>query len=413
MSWTPISKAYVFSTLFGDPAPVGVVNLRDGLFGFAYASSWLERRDAYPLDPLHLPLRKDSFYAKRLFGPLADSQPDSWGQRVILATHQQKPSNEIEWLLASRGRGVGAIAYSASRSKTLPDYQAPSMDDLSKVIEAMRSIQASEIITDPELACLVEYGSSFGGARPKTIIQSEGREWLAKLPRNDDVFDQVRVEAASLEMASEAGIDVPDFRLINIEDTPVLLVERFDRSNGHSNAHYLSGESVLSVRTIRETDFQKEYSYQGLATAIRKFSDQPTSDMQALFRRMVFNVSIANTDDHLKNYGFVYRPASGWALSPAFDLLPHPGQTNYHAIGVGLDGRHSTINNVMSRAGVFGVSEDQAHTIVNEVQAITRLSMDFYEKHGVPEGDARMLSDICNQRLVNSNSKSRLSHFPK
>lgn len=400
MSWIPISKAYVFSTLFGDPVPVGVVNFRDGVFGFAYAKSWLARDEAYPLDPLHLPLTRQTFHSDRLFGVLSDSLPDNWGQRVILATHTQNPSNDIEWLLASRGRGVGSMAYSASRTKTLPDRTPPTLGDLSKVIGVMQDIQASKTITDPELVHLVEYGSSFGGARPKTVVEVDGREWLAKLPRTDDAYDQIGAEAASLEMAHDAGISVPDFRLADIQGTSVLLIERFDRANGQCSAHYLSGESTLATRKIRLTDFQKSYSYQGLAAMARKFSDQPIDDLHSLFRRMAFNVAIANTDDHLKNHGFIYRPDRGWALSPAFDLLPHPMQTAEHAIGVGDQGRASSFENVLSRAGSFGLTADQAMQIVDEVVSVTVESASYFQRYGVPESDTELLSAICSDRAT-------------
>ena len=411
MSWTPISKAYVFSTLSGEPIPVGVIALRDGVFSFGYAKSWLANPDAYALDPLHLPLIDGSHQSSRLFGVLADSLPDNWGQRVILATHRQAPANAIEWLLASRGRGVGALTYSASRSHVLPNNQPPQLRDLDRLLGAMNDIQASRPVDDPELIHLIEYGSSFGGARPKTIIQDGGREWLAKLPRKDDAFNQIGAEAASLAMARDLGLNVPDFRVHVSGNQPVLLVARFDREGGQPIAHYLSGESALNLRKIRETDFARDYSYAGLAAIIRKLSDNSPSDLVELYIRMTFNVAIGNTDDHLKNHGFVFSPASGWRLAPAFDLLPHPGQLSDHAIGVGTEGRRSSIENALSRSGVFGLSHSEAERIVGRVLEVASSARYYFSHYGVPETDSRSLAGICSRLARSPQSTAGLTHW--
>ncbi|EAZ97472.1 type II toxin-antitoxin system HipA family toxin [Marinobacter sp. ELB17] len=395
MTWTPISKAYVFSTLLGDPVPVGVIVKDEGIFSFAYAKSWLANPIAYALDPLHIPLDTQTFQSNRLFGVLADSLPDNWGQRVILATHKQAPANEIEWLLSARGRGVGALAFSASRSKVQPSNTPPKLSDLDRVLTAMDDIQASRPVDDPELIHLIEYGSSFGGARPKTIIQHEDTEWLAKLSRHDDTFDQIGAEAASLAMAKQLGLDVPNFQVHMSGKRPVLLVSRFDRESGQPSAHYLSGQSALATRKIQESDFAKDYSYQGLATVIRKLSSQPKQDLTELFTRMAFNVAIGNTDDHLKNHGFLFKPDQGWSLAPAFDLLPHPNQIAQHAIGIGVNGRSSTISNLLSRSSAFGLSDQQANRIVDQVLSIADEAHHYFGQYGVPETDNRVLSGIC------------------
>jgi len=399
MGWTPISRAYVFSTLKGEPRPVGVVNLDGGIYAFGYAKSWLARSDAYPLDPLHLPLSTQIFESPRLFGALTDSLPDNWGQRVVLATHKQTPGNPIEWLLAMRGRGVGALAFSAARSKVLEPNTPPTLDDLDRLLAAMDKIQASQSLQDPELIHLVEYGSSFGGARPKTIVVDGDREWLAKLSRNDDAFDQIGAEAASLAMARDLGIQTPEFRIHRVNGRSVLLVARFDRIHRQPSVHYLSGESALNIRKIRETDFAGEYSYQGLASVIRKISEAPKEDLRELYQRMAFNVAIGNTDDHLKNHGFVYSETGGWRLAPAFDLLPHPEQFTLHAIGIGGQGRQSSIENVLSRAGVFGMKRCDAEQIIEQTLEMMASANDYFLDYGLPEVDAGLLARIC-QRFV-------------
>ena len=133
MAWTPISKAYVFSTLKGEPRPVGVLNLNGGIYAFGYAKSWLARSDAYPLDPLHLPLSAQIFESPRLFGALTDSLPDNWGQRVVLATHKQTPGNPIEKTLEMM----------ASANDYFLDYGVPEVDAVMLTRICLRFVEPS------------------------------------------------------------------------------------------------------------------------------------------------------------------------------------------------------------------------------------------------------------------------------
>lgn len=402
MSWIPISKTYVFVRL-GDKTikPLGVLAKSDEAFQFAYAKSWLSDPAAFAVDPIHLPLGDETRTARRMWGCFEDATPDNWGRRVMLATHKQKPQNDIEWLLATRGAGAGCLLFSASRT-ALPTLQrVPDFSELEQLLVMADEIDRGEIPEhlDESMVRLLAYGSSMGGARPKITVSHEGHEWIAKLTRRDDVFDQPRAEYASMQMAKAAGIDVPPVQLKVISGRPVLLVQRFDRSPGMQH-HYLSANSLIAPDRVRVGDVNSPVSYLKMCEVIMKVSGSAQQDMRDLFRRMVFNISIANTDDHLKNHGFLKMENGQYRLSPAFDLLPHPGQTAEMALVVGKNGRDATFENALSACGRFGLSAAEGRAIIEEVCEVTSQSAKFFIEAGMKPLDVGILSAACTCSLA-------------
>lgn len=401
MASTQIFKAYVFSVLDGEPAPLGVVqfNQEHDSYAFAYAQSWLARSGAFPLDPFALPLIEKIFTSDVLPMVLADSLPDSWGQRVLQTLYKRVPQNGVEWLLATRGRGVGCLAFSGSRSGPLPSVEPPTLADIEAIAESISEIDAREVVHNPEVIKLLGPGSSMGGARPKSTLVDAGREWIAKFTAIGDTFDQVRAEAACLDMASAAGISVPEHRVVKVGAKPVLLVGRFDRDLRVPNAHFISAHALIGMRKARHSDLLGDLSYPGMAIRNRKFGAEPGDDAEELFRRMVFNLLIGNTDDHLRNHGFLYQSSTGWRLSPAFDLLPHPQQLSEHAIGLGTEGRQASVRNALSRAGDFGISAERANHILDEVGSIVADCRKYFDRSNLAPSDQDLLERVCRQHL--------------
>lgn len=398
--WIPISDAYVFAQHNGEQRPVGIVAKREAHFVFAYAKSWLASPDAFALDPLRLPLTSEQYKSDRLWGAMQDSTPDTWGQKVMLATHSQKPRNEIEWLLVSRGTGAGCLLYSASRSKVLPPSGVPSFKELESLLLVADEIDrgmAPEGLS-PEMIKLLWHGSSMGGARPKLTVEHEGAQWIAKLTRRDDLFDQPRAEAASLNMARASGIETPDHQLHTINGRSVLLVKRFDREGEHRQ-HYLSAFSLIAPERMREGDPEGPLSYLRIAQVIQKVSPDAGAEMADLYRRMVFNVAISNTDDHLKNHGFLHAGGGQYRLSPAFDLLPHPAQTSEMALTVGRQGRAATFDNALSMCERFGLSKSAAASVIEEVVTVTSSAASYFIDAGLGPLDRGILSASCKGTL--------------
>ncbi|WP_148717170.1 type II toxin-antitoxin system HipA family toxin [Chitinolyticbacter meiyuanensis] len=359
-------RAYVFVAQAEGSKLAGVVQQSDGHFQFDYADAWLDDPDAFPLDPLHLPLSRETIRSPYMFGAFMDAVPERWGKRVHAAMHRHVPRNEIEWLLAVRGSGVGVLRFSGSSDRVLDRHPVASFDDLVDIAAVIAEIDVGATISKPAVLQLLRGGLGMGGARPKTVVTHRGREWLAKFGRRSDTHDEVRAEHASLAMAKQIGIQVPQTELVEIQGQPVLLIERFDRDADGTPLHYLSAHTLLGMHRVREEDVYGRYSYAGIADIIKQLSDRPEADCHELFRRMVLNVVIGNTDDHLRNHGFSYHFAGGFRLSPVFDVVPQP-QNQLHAIGVGPQGRASSLQNAISAARYFLVSIEEVRAVANRV----------------------------------------------
>lgn len=398
MIWKPISKAYVFAALNGEPRPMGILAKDHSGLRFAYAQSWLSTPGAFSADPLNLPLSPGEKSARKLWGCFEDATPDSWGRKVLLATHRQAPANEIEWLLASRGAGSGCLLFSVSRHSVIPPVSVPSFSELEQLLELADEIDRGELPDhlDVALAKLLVYGSSMGGARPKVTVHLDGRQYIAKLARHDDLFNQPRAEFASLTMARHAGIHVPEHQLHTVSGRDVLLIERFDREGEHRR-HYLSANALIAPDRMREGDVEGSVSYLRLAAVIQKISKDAQADLHDLFRRMVFNVAISNTDDHLKNHGFLHQGSDQYRLAPAFDLLPHPDQTADLALIAGAHGRAATFENTITMCERFGLSKVEASQIVEQVAGVTARAATYFQQVGMARLEVGILTAACSK----------------
>lgn len=400
-TWTAISKAYVFAWWEREAVPLGVLQVEaDRVHRFAYAESWLARPDSFPVDPLRLPLTDQIYSAPVMFPVFLDSAPDAWGQKVHAALHRQAPANEIEWLIAGRGSGAGCLLFSGARDRVLPPLESAAWDRIQQLAIVIEEIDAG-LDVEEQMVRMLLGGSSLGGARPKTSVRLEGREWLAKFGRPGDAFDEAKAEFATLRMARAAGLQVPDHRLEDVNGRSVVLVERFDRGQDGSRSHYISAHALLAIRRVNVATFAADFSYAGIGGAIKKVAAGAIeADLNELYRRMLFNVVIGNTDDHMRNHGFLYRQGEGFRLAPAFDLLPHPVQTAEHAIGIGKEGRRASLGNALSSAAKFGLSHEEAVAHLDVVLDVTKDAARYYAEAGMAPQEVKRLSRCCQRLLV-------------
>jgi len=223
--------------------------------------------------------------------------------------------------------------------------------------------------TDEDLRLLIAPGSSLGGARPKASLREKnGRLAIAKFPRKDDDISTVLWESVALQLAAKAGIKVPEGRVEKIVKKPVLIVDRFDRA-GTRRIPFLSAMSMLAAKD------NETRSYLELADALRRYGAAPRDDLEALWRRIVFNILISNTDDHLRNHGFLYVGDDGWRLSPAYDLNPVPLDVKPRVLTTAINEADGTasLELALSVAGYFDIDDARAQKIAKEVgQAVTR-----------------------------------------
>jgi len=366
---------------------------------FRYHAAFLDHPDAFALDPLHLPLSPGVFAAERpqagIHGCFEDSLPDAWGRgllirRYALPRHRQTPPE----LLARLGAdALGALVYGTDAAPPAPATGAPARDLESLIEAAERYDRDPGAVADQDLALLFQAASSPGGARPKLLIEQAGRGYLAKLAAARDAVDMVRVEAASLALARDAGLCVPDFRVASCGRRSALLLARFDQAPAGGRYH------LLSLQTLTGAEGYYQLGYGDLADCLRRVSARPESDLPALYRQLAFNAMLGNTDDHLKNFALRREPV-GWRLTPAFDLLPDVLQRGEHCLHFGPAGHRPSQEALRTLAGAFGVSRQRAALILAEVRAAVAGWRVRFDEYGVPRADCERLGRDIERRLA-------------
>lgn len=411
-----IGKLNIWLTLpNGETLPAGelVVGDPDGsgaLPGqFRYRPEYLTDPRVFTLDPLHLPLTAALFAAERphsgVHGVFEDSLPDDWGRRLLARRHRLARSEQrVPQLLRLLGnQGLGALRYTESDqpppvfSPTVSCRQLVELADLAERFE-----QSPTGMADEELSLLFQAGSSPGGARPKALVTDGQTGYLAKFASRRDHLDVVGLEAAALELARRAGLDTVVSRLFPLTGRRCLLVERFDLNPSGGRNHLLSMQSLLKA------DGYYNAGYRDLAEVIRQMAASPQRDLRQLYRQMLFNVLLGNTDDHLKNFCMLH-DEQGWRLSPAFDLVPNIGFNQEQVLRVGLDTRPPDLATLLAEAKYFGIKRrQQAVEIVTTVYEVVAGWREAFGACGVPEQDAETIGlDIGTrlQRIAFNNAK--------
>ncbi len=399
--WIMISEAYVTLVLPGQTTSTVVGRLsidqtgQDIQASFVYGQRYCQNPDAIPLDPLRLPLDPNQSYeASGLWGLLGifrDASPDYWGRMVIEKENNVAELPEMEYLLRSSSTRIGALGFQVDLENESVSEKPVGFILLPDLMEASSKLEANAPI-DEQLMRLLRQGTSIGGARPKATVVEDGTYWLAKFPSKDDRMNIPAIEYATLKLAEAAGINVPECRLLTLDkEQQVYLTRRFDRvhtKQGWQRYHYMSGLTVLG---LNEYDNAKG-SYPELADNLRRLSVDFKTDAEELFRRMIFNILISNDDDHLRNHAFLYSQ-NGWRLSPAYDLVPHPqiGYERHQSIILGKQGREGSLKNAISEAGRYGLMENKAITIINEVKTIVSQWSELFIEQGVSKNDIELL----------------------
>ena len=348
---------------------------------FAYLSEYLTRTGAYELDPsLQLVQgQQQTAVGQALFGAFSDCAPDGWGRRLVARAEQHRAREEsrsarglaeIDYLLGARDDlRQGALrlqradedAYLAPAGGGVPD-----LIDLPRLLNAAAELERDEA-TAEDLRILLEGASSLGGARPKAhVLDGDGRLSIAKFPSPiGDSWDVIRWEHVALTLAGQAGVTVPAHELHVIAGRPVLFLQRFDREQA-TRIGYVSAMTMLGASD------GEQGSYLEIAETIEERSPQASADLRELWRRIVFTVLISNTDDHLRNHGFLRTSTAGWSLSPAFDLNPNPeGESKQLATAIDEADTTASIETALEIADLFGIDTREQAEIVGEVTTAT------------------------------------------
>jgi serine/threonine-protein kinase HipA len=350
---------------------------------FEYDKTWLAHPDRFSLEPA-LKLDPGPFHTtsdRLLFGAIGDSAPDRWGRVLMRRAERRRAEHEgqtarslreIDYLLMVDDEArLGALRFTEQEGGPfLAEYGAVRIPPL---IELPHLLSAAEHVlnnndTNEDLRLLLAPGSSLGGARPKASVKDrDGHLAIAKFPNKTDEINVVLWEAVALALAQKAKIIVPTWRLEIIANKPVLLLRRFDRING-ARLPFLSAMSMLDAKD------NEVRSYLEFVDVLRQHGALPKEDIHALWRRIVFNILISNTDDHLRNHGFLYAGSSGWRLSPAYDLNPVPVDIKPRILSTAIDLDDSTasLSLALAVAPYFELSLHDANNIIGEVgRAVT------------------------------------------
>ena len=370
---------------------------------FVYGKSYLARPDAVPIDPLQLKLAQTTYQTtalKGVFGAIRDAGPDYWGRRVI-EKHAGKPElGEIDYLLESPDDRAGALGFGSGPKPPAPKRKFNKTLDLEKLVRLADAIVADEAMPDGPEADQVEdlmlLGTSMGGARPKAVVEDGDGLWIAKFNRPDDKWNYARVEHAMLDLARACGLNSAQSRIETVGNRDVLLVKRFDREKtdgGYLRARMISGLTIL--RTEDTHQHRDRWSYVLLVEELRRICADPKGDAAELFRRMVFNALISNTDDHPRNHAAIARDRD-WELSPAYDLMPSTPislERRDLAMSCGDRGRYAHAGNLLSQCARFHLGRDEAAAIVTAMEE--KVGESWHEtarRAGVPEKDCEAIS---------------------
>lgn len=346
---------------------------------FEYSKDWLKNPKAFSLEPaLFLGAGKQVNPRQTpLFGSFGDSAPDTWG-RILMRRYEAQIAkdenrsprtlNEIDYLLYVNDYArQGALRF---RTEDNNDFLFPgNLKSIPPLANLTKLLAATEKVVDFEernsdLQLLLAPGSSLGGARPKaSVIDKDGNLCIAKFPKKDDYTNNVLWEAVALTLAKNCGLNVQEWSLHKAGKKNVIVLKRFDR-NGNTRIPFLSAMSMLNAI---DNDSQT-HSYLDIADAIRQNGATPKEDLKELWKRIVFSILISNTDDHLRNHGFLYVNEAGWKFSPLYDVNPSCDNKNVLSTYITETDNSQSLDLALDVCEYFEISIETAKTIILDMK---------------------------------------------
>jgi len=374
------------------------------VFSFTYDNTWLEHPSALVLDP-ELGLYTGPQHPrneKTTFGVFTDSSPDRWGKvlmnrrEALLARKEQRKTRQLmasDYLLGvSDSFRMGALRFKLSDGEHFLDdnngIAAPPLTSLRTLEQASLHFEredAKDLSEEAKwLRMLLAPGGSLGGARPKaSIIDPDANLWIAKFPSINDEWDIGGWEAVANEMAKESGLNTAEgYARRFTQNHHTYLAKRFDRICD-KRIHFSSAMTMLGYKD--GDGAESSVSYLNLVEFIIRNGAQPNKDLPELWSRIVFNVCISNTDDHLRNHGFLLTPR-GWALAPAYDVNPNPWGAGLH-LNIDESSNELDLDLVMSVFPKFRLNKAEAEQIIKQIKTVTSLWRHTADKQGIKKSE--------------------------
>lgn len=355
-------------------------------YSFEYDKGWLKKTGlTLTLDPELMPYSGRQYpTGKNIFGLFADASPDRWGrvlmnkrERILAEKEGRKPSKlyDSDYLLGVYDETrMGGIRFKVNpEGPFLSDDKetaAPPWATLRTLEEASRNFENDETgLTEKWLNQLIKPGSSLGGARPKaTVVDTKNQLWIAKFPSKNDENDTGAWEIVAHDLAALCGLNVPEAKLEKFSPLgSTFLIKRFDRL-GSKRVHFASAMTLLVKKD--GSSAADGSSYLDIAAFIKSYGAQPKKDLIELWKRIVFNMAVTNTDDHLRNHAFILTD-KGWIISPLYDVNPVPYGDEL-SLNVDEDDNSISIDLAVQTAVKFGISKSDAEAVAEDILQIVR-----------------------------------------
>lgn len=373
------------------PRLIGELRMARALKGVSlvYAPQW--RASGFALSE-DLPLMSGEFFPhekETAAGAVDDARPDRWGERVIRVLDKPPRLSVLDFLFFAGDERFGALGVSVSASEYLARATGPlpRLADAQQVAALVQQILAGQPVAQAERR-LIAPGTTLGGARPKALLNLDGHPWVLKFNDPGESIDMPLVEHATMTLAAQAGIRVAHTLPVPLQRGHAVAVKRFDREAG-LRRHALSANVVLKAAG-------EALGYPELAQWLRRrgvaAGGLHLAQMQELFRRMVFNILIDNTDDHEKNHALLMADSGEYELSPAFDVLPSGQALGYQQMRVGAEAADATLDNALSECRQFGLKPDEAIDQVRQVCAVVAGWKEHFARAGVVAADIDTLA---------------------
>ncbi len=376
------------------------------LFSFEYDKNWIKSEEQFILDPdIRWFSGKQFPDEKQNFGIFLDSMPDTWGRTLmkrkaiqIAKENDKKPSflQEKDFLLGVFDESrMGALRFKSEKNgEFLDNSKNTSIPPWSSVRELQFATNAIEsdkknIEIRKWLSILLAPGSSLGGARPKANILDENKHlWIAKFPSKNDQIDKAAWEFLSYKLAIQAGIEMSECKIQKISGRfNTFFTKRFDR-NKNNRIHFASAMTMTGYNENSIKDSMA--SYLELAEFIQFSGSKIEEDLHQLWRRIVFNIAISNTDDHLRNHGFIIKN-NQWELSPAYDINPSIDKTGL-SLNIDLDNNDLDFDLAKSVGEYFKLNNSQTETILSEVKNSVKNWKTVAKKIGISRMEQELMS---------------------
>lgn len=393
-----------------DPVKMGVLSAQEArghlAWSFAYDEKWLHTKSQFQLDPdlqwftgaQYTPAEKPNF------GVFLDSMPDTWGRTLMKkreallssSAENRKRLSDVDFLLGVYDLArMGGLRFKRHESGPfLDDHKENAIPPISDIRELQYGADLVESDEDSQavrkwLEVLLAPGSSLGGARPKSsVLDENGELWIAKFPSRQDTIDVGAWEFVAWKLAKKAGVKVSEASIKNVAGRHhTFFTRRFDRK-GDERIHFASAMTMTGHFESHIRDHSP--SYLELAEFIQFYGASPEEDLKQLWRRMVFNIAISNTDDHLRNHGFILNP-KGWRLSPAYDMNPTINKAGL-SLNIDLDLNALDFELAQSVGKFFQLDKKEMDMVIDEIQTSVAKWEQIAIEIGIPTAQRRLMA---------------------